>query len=66
MPKNFLSQLVGSFALPAAENPTVAMMEAAFQYHGMDWRYINCEVPPNQLGAAVAGARARSIPSFRT
>ena len=64
MPKNFLSQLVGSFAMPAAENPTVAMMEAAFQHHKMDWRYINCEVPPDQLGAAVAGARAMGWAGF--
>ena len=38
MEKSFLSQLVGSFAMPAAENPTVAMMEAAFRHHEMDWR----------------------------
>ena len=36
MPRNFLSQLVGSFASLAAENPTVAMMEAAFRHHKMD------------------------------
>ena len=64
MPRNFLSQLVGSFAMPAAENPTVAMMEAAFQHHKMDWRYINCEVPPDQLGSAVAGARAMGWAGF--
>jgi shikimate dehydrogenase len=29
-------------ALPAAENPTVAMVEAAYRHHDMDWRYINC------------------------
>ena len=55
---NFLSQLVGSFAMPAAENPTVAMIEAAFAHHGIDARYINCEVAPADLGAAVRGARA--------
>ncbi len=64
MPRNFLSQLVGSFAVPAAENPTVAMMEAAFQHHKMDWRYINCEVQPDQLGSAVAGARAMGWAGF--
>ncbi len=55
---NFLSKLVGSFATPAAENPTVAMIEAAFAHHGIDARYINCEVAPAALGAAVRGARA--------
>jgi shikimate dehydrogenase len=55
---NFLSKLVGSFATPAAENPTVAMIEAAFAHHGMEARYINCEVAPADLGDAVRGAKA--------
>lgn len=58
MPPNFLSNLVGCFSTPAAENPTVAMMEVAFQHHKIDWRYINCEVAPENLGAAVRGAWA--------
>ena len=57
-PHNFLSKLVGSFATPAAENPTVAMIEAAFVHHGIDARYINCEVAPADLGDAVRGAKA--------
>ena len=64
MPQNFLDQLVGSFAKPAAENPTVAMMEAAFRHHSMDWRYINCEVHPHNLGDAVRGARAMGWRGF--
>ena len=58
MARNFLSRLTGSFAMPAAENPTVAMMEAAYRHHGLDVRYINCEVSPEKLGDAVKGARA--------
>jgi len=58
MALNFLSQLTGSFAAPAAENPTVAMMEAAYRHHGLDIRYINCEVSPGRLADAVRGARA--------
>jgi shikimate dehydrogenase len=42
----------------AAENPTVAMVEAAYRHHGLDVRYINCEVAPENLGDAVRGARA--------
>jgi len=61
---NFLSELVGSFAMPAAENPTVAMMEADFQHHALDWRYINCEVAPANLGDAVRGARAMGWAGF--
>jgi shikimate dehydrogenase len=58
MALNFLSQLTGSFAMPAAENPIVAVMEAAYRHHGLDIRYINCEVPPERLADAVKGARA--------
>jgi shikimate dehydrogenase len=55
---SFLSALTGSFATPAAENPTVAMVEAAYRHHGIDARYVNCEVAPAALGDAVRGARA--------
>ncbi len=64
MSRNFLSQLTGSFAMPAAENPTVAMVEAAYHLHGLDWRYINCEVPPEKLADAVKGARAMGWAGF--
>ena len=56
MATDFLSQLTGSFATSAAQNPTVAVMEAAYQAAGLDIRYINCEVPPERLGDAVRGA----------
>jgi shikimate dehydrogenase len=61
---NFLSVLTGSFALPAAENPTVAMVEAAYRHHGLDARYVNCEVAPEVLGDAVRGARAMGWAGF--
>jgi shikimate dehydrogenase len=61
---NFLSTLTGCFAMPAAENPTVAMMEAAYRHHGIDARYLNCEVAPAALGDAVRGARAMSWVGF--
>jgi shikimate dehydrogenase len=64
MSRNFLSKLTGSFAMPAAENPTVAMVEAAYRHHGLDWRYINCEVAPDNLGDAVHGARAMGWSGF--
>jgi len=64
MSPNFLSQLVGCFATPAAENPTVAMMEAVFKHHNLDWRYINCEVAPDDLEAAVRGAWAMGWAGF--
>ena len=63
-PPNFLSLLTGSFATPAAENPTVAMIEAAYRHHGLDARYINCDVAPEALGDAVRGARAMGWSGF--
>ncbi|MBM3637301.1 MAG: shikimate dehydrogenase [Alphaproteobacteria bacterium] len=61
---NFLSELTGSFAMPARENPTVAMIESAYRHHKLDWRYINCEVAPKDLANAVAGARAMGWAGF--
>ena len=61
---SFRSELVGSFSQGAAGNPTVAMIEAAFRHHKLDWRYINCEVPPEKLADAVKGARAMGWRGF--
>jgi shikimate dehydrogenase len=61
---NFLSLLTGSFAMPAAENPTVVMIEAAYRHHGINARYLNCEVAPEALGDAVRGARAMGWVGF--
>src|SRR5215467_7342636 len=54
----FLSSITGSFSTPAGDNPTVAMIETAYRHHGIDARYLNCEVSPDALGDAVRGARA--------
>jgi shikimate dehydrogenase len=59
-----LSLLTGSFATPAAENPTVAMVEAAYRHHRLDARYINCQVAPSALGDAVRGALAMGWAGF--
>jgi len=64
MALNFKPELIGCFSTPCAENPTVAMMEAAFSHHGMDWRYINTEVQPEDLEAAVGGALAMGWRGF--
>jgi shikimate dehydrogenase len=52
---NFLPMLTGSFAMPAAENPTVAIVEAAYRHAGLEARYVNCEVHPDDLDEAVGG-----------
>ncbi len=61
---SFLNTLTGSFSTPAADNPTVAVMEAAYRHHGLDARYLNCEVPPADLADAVRGARAMGWAGF--
>ena len=48
----------------AAGNPTVAMIEAAFAHHGLHWRYVNMEITPADLGAAVRGAKAMGFRGF--
>ncbi len=64
MARSFLSLLTGSFAMPAAENPTVAMIEAAYRHHDVDARYLNCEVAPDALGEAIRGAVAMGWVGF--
>lgn len=64
MPKTYLSEIAGLFATPTAENPTVEIMEAAFRHHGLNWRYLNCDVAPEDLEDAVRGARAMGWAGF--
>lgn len=58
MTVNYKSELVGVFGYPVAENPTIVMQEAAFQALGLNWRYLNIEVKPDDLPAAMTGLRA--------
>ncbi|QHI96184.1 shikimate dehydrogenase [Aristophania vespae] len=64
MAHDFLPSLTGSFAQPASENPTVMMVEAAYRHHNLHWRYINCEVSPDNLASAVKGALAMGWKGF--
>lgn len=61
---NFKQELVGCFGFPVSENPTQAMIEPAFRDMGLDWRYLTLEVKPEDLAAAVAGARAFGFQGF--
>ena len=61
---SFLPQLTGSMSQGAAGNPTVAMIEAAFAHHKLQWRYVNMEVAPADLAVAVKGARAMGFACF--
>lgn len=61
---NFLWQLTGSLSKPAADNPTVEMIEAAYRHHGLEWRYVNFEVDADDLADAVRGMRALGFAGF--
>lgn len=61
---SFCPELVGSMSQGAAGNPTVAMVEAAFAHHDLNWRYVNMEVSPADLETAVKGARAMGFRGF--
>lgn len=61
---SFCPHLVGSMSQGADGNPTVAMVEAAFAQLQLPWRYINMEVAPVDLPAAVLGARALGFQGF--
>ena len=61
---NFKQELTAAFGQPIAENPTQAMVEAAYRHHDLDWRYLTVEVAPDGLAAAVAGARAMGFAGF--
>jgi len=61
---NFKQELTAAFGQPISENPTQAMVEAAYRHHNMEWRYLTIEVAPEGLSDAVAGARAMGFAGF--
>lgn len=61
---NFKQELTACFGYPVAENPTQAMIEPAYAAMELDWRYLTLEVKPENLAAAVAGARAYGFQGF--
>ncbi len=64
MELNFKQGLTAVFGHPVAENPTQVMVEAAYRHHNLDWRYLTIEVVPDELKAAVEGARAMGFGGF--
>ena len=61
---SFRHELTGSFSQGSDSNPTVAMVEASFKANNLHYRYVNCEVNPDQLAEAVAGAKAMNWKGF--
>jgi shikimate dehydrogenase len=58
---NFKQELTSLFGHPVAENPTQAMIEAAYNHHQLEWRYLTIEVLPDDLPDAVRGMRAMNF-----
>lgn len=55
---DFNKELVGCFGDPIWENPTEAMMEAAFKHHDLKWRYVTTHVSAENLVPAFQGLKA--------
>ena len=64
LPPDFKQELTAVFGKPVAENPTQAMVEAAYRHHHLPWRYLTIEVAPDGLADAVRGARAMGFAGF--
>jgi len=58
---NFKQELTSVFGHPVAENPTQAMIEAAYHHHHLEWRYLTIEVLPEELADAIRGMRAMNF-----
>jgi len=56
MTRSFWSRLTGSFAMTAAENPTVAMVEGAYRHRGLDSYGLSGSITAAPLEADEAGA----------
>jgi shikimate dehydrogenase len=63
-PASFRHELVGCMSQGAEGNPSGVMVEAGFEQLGLAWRYVNMEVAPEQLAAAVRGAWAMGFRGF--
>lgn len=54
---NYRHELTGVLGYPVDENPTVVMIETAFDALGLPWRYLNLKVKPDDLASAIQGVR---------
>jgi shikimate dehydrogenase len=53
-----LQEIVAVLATPAAGNPAQYLFERALTAAGLDWQVVTCDVAPERIAAAVAGAAA--------
>ncbi|MGI9543624.1 MAG: shikimate dehydrogenase [Cyclobacteriaceae bacterium] len=64
MEVSFKKELIGNFGFPVWDNPTEAMVEAAFAHHGMKFRYVTTDVPAEKLKEAFEGVKAMGYKGF--
>ena len=60
-PVNAATRLCAVFGSPIRHSASPAMHNAAFAALGLNWRYLAFEVNPNNLRAAIEGARAMNF-----
>ncbi len=58
---NAATRLCAVFGWPIKQSASPAMHNAAFAHHGLNWRYVACEVDPKNLRAAIEGVRAMNF-----
>ena len=61
---NFKKELIGNFGCPVWENPTEAMVQAAFDHHQLKFRYVTTEVTAENLKSAFEGVKAMGYRGF--
>jgi shikimate dehydrogenase len=58
MTSSALEEIIAVLGAPAAGNPAQYLFERAFQAAGLEWQIITCDVVPERIAEAVAGAAA--------
>ena len=53
-----LQEILALLGCPAAGNPAQYLFERAIESAGLDWRFLTCDVPPDRIADALAGAAA--------
>ncbi len=56
--RSYRKELITCFGMPIDENPTIVIMDAAFQAMGLDYLYDGVLVQPEDLGDAVRAIKA--------
>lgn len=60
-PLSASTRLLAVYGQPIRHSASPALQNAGLAALGLDWRYVACEVAPDQLAEAIAGARAMRL-----